>query len=158
MLITLVNKNIIIGHSHSSFLFQLLREKNGLTYTQGCSDCYFIKHGFIFIRFKSDLKNVKKIIELIWNSLKKFKIKEKQLKTAKEVFINNFNMERENLLNWTDRIEEHWTLDKKIPRIENIKKISLKDIQDLFEKVFIKENLHIYSIGNYKKIPSIRII
>ena len=97
---------IILGHSHSSFLFQLLREKHGLTYTQSCSDCYFINHGFIYIQFKSDLKNVKKIIELIWNSLKKFKIKENQLKTAKEVFINNFNREKENLLDWIDRIEE----------------------------------------------------
>lgn len=149
---------IIIGHSHSSFLFQLLREKNGLTYTQGCSDCYFMNHGFIFIRFKSDLKNVKKIIELIWNSLKKFKIKETELKTAKEIYINNFNREKENLFYWIDKVEEHWIFDKKIPRIENIKNIGTKDLQNLFEKVFIKENLNIYSIGNYKKIPSITII
>lgn len=149
---------IIIGHSHSSFLFQLLREKHGLTYTQGCSECYFMNHGFIYIRFKSDLKNVKKIIELIWNSLKKFKIKEKELHTAKEVYTNNCHMEKENLLNWIDRIEEYWIFNKKIPRIDNIKKITVMDLQNLFNKVFIKENLHIFSIGDYKEIPSVKII
>jgi len=149
---------LIIGHSHSSFLFQLLREKHGLTYTQGCSECYFKNHGFIYIRFKSDLKNVKKIIELIWNSLKKFKIKEKELHTAKEVYINNYNMEKENLLNWIHRMEEDWILNKKISRIENIKKINVKELQNIFHRVFIKENIDIYSIGDYQEIPSIRII
>ena len=117
-----------------------------------------MNHGFIYIRFKSDLKNVKKIIELIWNSLKKFKIKEKELHTAKEVYTNNCHMEKENLLNWIDRIEEYWILNKKIPRIENIKKITVMDLQNLFNKVFIKENLHIFSIGDYKEIPSVKII
>ena len=110
---------LIIGHSHSSFLFQLLREKHGLTYSQNCNSRYFQKHGFIYIRFESKIENTKKIIELIWNSLKKFKIKEKELKTAKEVYINNFNME--NLLNWIHRMEEHWILNKKIPTLSNIK-------------------------------------
>ena len=56
---------LIIGHSHSSFLFQLLRENNGLTYTQGYSEYYFMNHGFIYIRFESKIENTKKIIELI---------------------------------------------------------------------------------------------
>ena len=64
----------------------------------------------------------------------------------------------ENLLNWIDRMEEHWILNKKIPRIENIKKINVKELQNIFKKVFIKENLDIYSIGDYQEIPSIRII
>lgn len=148
---------IILGYSHSSFLFQLLREKHGLTYTQSCSDCYFINHGFIYIQFKSDIKNVKKIIELIWNSLKKFKIKEKELQTAKEVYKNKYYRNKENLLDWIDIIEEHWTFNKKIPTLSSIDKITLYNIQTLFKNVFQKNNLYIYSIGNYKKIPTIKI-
>lgn len=150
--------SIIIGKSHSSFLYQLLREKHGLTYTQNCLDCYFMNHGFIYIKFKSDLKNTKKIIELIWNSLKRFKIKEQALKTAKEIYKNQYYGNKENLLTWTDIIEEHWTFDKKIPTLQDMEHITLKEVQNLFYKVFIKENLYIYSIGDYKEIPSIKII
>ena len=160
------NKNIdtmnlllkILGYSHSSFLFELLREKNGLTYSQSCHSYYFQNHGFIYIRFESDIKNTKKIIELIWNSLKKLRIKKDELKTAKEIYRNNYNMEKENFLDWVNEIEENWILEKEIPTLKNIDKISLEDIQNLFKKVFIKENLNIYSIGDYKKIPSIKII
>ena len=102
---------IILGYSHFSFLFKLLREDNGLTYSQSCHSHYFQKHGFIYIRFESDIKNTKKIIELIWNSLKKMKIKEKDVNTAKNIY-KMYHMEKEDLFEWVDKIEEHWTFEK----------------------------------------------
>lgn len=148
---------IIIGDSFSSFLFQLLREKHGLTYTQGSSNCYFMNHGFIYLYFHSDINNTKKIIELIWNSLQKMNIKEKDLVIAKEIYKNTYYRKKENLLDWTDTMEEHWTFQKKIPTLSSIDKITLHDIQTLFKNVFRKDNLYMYSIGNYKKIPILNI-
>ena len=55
-----------------------------------------------------------------------------------------YYMEKEDLFEWVDMIEEHWTFEKKIPTLEYINKITPQDIQSLFKNVFRKENLSIY--------------
>lgn len=157
------NKNIetmflllnIIGDSQTSLLFLLLREKFGLTYNQGCDFSIFKNHGYVQIFFESDVKNTKKIIELIWKKISNYKIKEKELEIAKEIYKSEFLIKKENLLDWVEIVEENWIIEKKIPSLQNIEKIRLSDVQNLLENVFSKKNMYIYSIGNFKKIPTI---
>ena len=130
--------NIILGGGDDSKLFRNVREKNSL--------CYYINSvpqkldNILVIRAGIDKKNIKKTVTLIekeMNNIKKGKVNESDLKTAKEFFATAID----SLLESQAGIMDHYYMmsllktDDIETRLKKMNEVSLADVIKVSKKV-----------------------
>lgn len=130
--------NIILGGGDDSKLFRNVREKNSL--------CYYINSvpqkldNTLIIRAGIDKKNIKKTVTLVekeLNNIKKGKVSEADLKTAKEYFATAID----SLLESQTGIMDHYYMmsllktDDIETRLKKMNEVSLADVIKVSKKV-----------------------
>ncbi len=130
--------NIILGGGDDSKLFRNVREKNSL--------CYYINSvpqkldNILIIRAGIDKKNIKKTVSLVekeMNNIKKGKISESELNTAKEFFATAID----SLLESQTGIMDHYYMmsllktDDIETRLKKMKEVSLSEVIKVSKKV-----------------------
>ncbi len=143
--------NIILGGGDDSKLFRNVREKNSL--------CYYINSvpqkldNILIIRAGIDKKNIKKTVTLVekeLNNIKKGKVSEADLKTAKEYFATAID----SLLESQTGIMDHYYMmsllktDDIETRLKKMNEVTLADIIKVSKKVKIDTVYCLEGINN----------
>ena len=161
----------IIGGNTSGRLYNLLREKNGLTYSSG-TDTFFYEHlgdltFFIqtdpnkFIH-NGDKKGVLPLVIQLINDLIKDGITSEELKTIKSNFKGRFSLNLQYNDNFAFRngLDELMGLEKIIPVKDSYEKfyanITVKEVNNMIKKYFKKENITVCILAN--KVPSLETV
>lgn len=145
---------ILGGPTLDSRLLKSIRCKRGLAYTLG-GFCNFYENRGTLGFTASCNNNVIEIINLIIDEIKEVKISgftEKELIIAKNsletfnIIDSNNIISRMKLLGKTSSYRQSFNLDKEI---ENLRKITLEDVNLTAQKIFTDENLGYAIIGNF---------
>ena len=151
--------NTIFGGGMSSILFQKIREENGLTYTIYSYTSAYVDSGLFAIYGGMNPNQTEKVIQLIFDEiklLKENKFPQKMIDITKEQIISNFIIGRESTLNLMTSSGASVLLRGFVQDteeiLEQIEKITVEDIQNVIEKIFVKENMSVSIVGNIKNI------
>lgn len=136
----LVLANIIFGGTSDSKLFKVVREKNSLCYAIYSSlskldNLITIKAGIDKENFDRTISVVNEVLDMV----KKGKFTEKDIKMAKEMYstsISNIEESPHRIIN-EYFIEQIVKLDNYKDRLENIKKVTKKEIVKVMKKINI---------------------
>lgn len=151
--------SIILGGSMSSRLFIKLRERNGLAYFVKTMTEFHSDSGYLTTQAGVPIEKAKEAVKIIldeYSLISNELISEKELKRAKDLYKGRMilNMETsDEIANWYGR-QAIMNKNKVIsPKnfLEEINKISLKDIKSVASKVFKNENLNLALIGKVKE-------
>lgn len=154
--------NIIYGDGWMSRLMREVREERGWAYAIGSGVDQFTDAGSVMVGAglpKGKLNEAVQLITEISLGLaggSVWAVKEEELKIAKDCFRGRlalaFDKPEEVLgsaLEDTMFREKIYSPEEIIERVEGVK---MKDLQDLAEEIFKKENLSIAVVGDYKKL------
>lgn len=151
--------NTIFGGGMSSILFQKIREENGLTYTIYSYTSAYVDSGLFAIYGGMNPNQTEKVIQLIFDEiklLKQNKFPQKLIDITKEQIISNFIIGRESTVNLMTSSGASVLLRGFVQDTEEIlqqiEKITVEDIQNVIEKIFVKENMSVSIVGNIKNI------
>lgn len=151
--------NTIFGGGMSSILFQKIREENGLTYTIYSYTSAYVDSGLFAIYGGMNPNQTEKVIQLIFDEiklLKENKFPQKLIDITKEQIISNFIIGRESTVNLMTSSGASVLLRGFVQDTEEIlqqiEKITVEDIQNVIEKIFVKENMSVSIVGNIKNI------
>lgn len=151
--------NTIFGGGMSSILFQKIREENGLTYTIYSYTSAYVDSGLFAIYGGMNPNQTEKVIQLIFDEiklLKENKFPQKLIDITKEQIISNFIIGRESTVNLMTSSGASVLLRGFVQDteeiLEQIEKITVEDIQNVIEKIFVKENMSVSIVGNIKNI------
>ncbi len=142
--------NAILGETPSSKLFQNFREKESLAYT--VRSRYYRYKGIVIIYAGIDMKNYERAKKVILNQIEDIqegKVTQEEFYAAKESLISDLlewydlKLARAKLLlcNMLMYQDDEYTLEK---MIEEIKKVTLQDVQKVAKKVKLQT---IYLLG-----------
>ena len=151
--------NTIFGGGMSSLLFQKIREENGLTYTIYSYTSAYVDSGLFAIYGGMNPNQTEKVIQLIFEeikALKQNKFPQKLIDVTKEQIISNFIIGRESTVNLMTSSGASVLLRGFVQDTEEIlqqiEKITAEDIQNIIEKIFVKQNMSVSVVGNIKNI------
>lgn len=151
--------NTIFGGGMSSRLFQKVREENGLTYTIYSYTSAYVDAGLFTIYAAMNPNQTEKVIELVLDEIRDIKanpFSQKLIDITKEQIISNFIIGRESTVNLMTSSGASVLLRGVVQDTEEIlqqiEKITVQEIQDVVEKIFVKENMSISAVGNIKNI------
>ena len=151
--------NTIFGGGMSSLLFQKIREENGLTYTIYSYTSAYVDSGLFAIYGGMNPNQTEKVIQLIFEeikALKQNKFPQKLIDVTKEQIISNFIIGRESTVNLMTSSGASVLLRGFVQDTEEIlqqiEKITVEDIQNIIEKIFVKQNMSVSVVGNIKNI------
>jgi len=157
--------NTIFGGGMSSELFQKVREENGLTYSIYSYLSQYTGAGTFAIyagMSPSQTNTVLKLIFEIIDNIRKKGISPDVLAKTKEQIISNFIISNESTVNRMTNNGGSVLLRGKIKTqeetIENIEKVSMKDIENVIEELFDFEKLSIAAVGKVEGIDFKKII
>ena len=143
----------------SSLLFQKIREENGLTYTIYSYTSAYVDSGLFAIYGGMNPNQTEKVIQLIFEeikALKQNKFPQKLIDVTKEQIISNFIIGRESTVNLMTSSGASVLLRGFVQDTEEIlqqiEKITAEDIQNIIEKIFVKQNMSVSVVGNIKNI------
>jgi len=144
----------ILGGNMSSRLFNKIREEMGLAYDiRSYTRSYVDTGAFIIsagVNPSNSLKTTKAVIEELIK-VRNEGVKEEEIERAKKYIISHTLMELEGNLEYMMFLGEQRLLRKKVTPvkeiIENIKRVSEKDIKMVAEKLFTQNNFHLAMIG-----------
>ncbi len=147
----------IIGGGSSSRLRLLIREKKGLAYSIGSYCSYFSDTGIFTIYAGINTKKISEAITAILKELNKLKdktVSSLELKKTKEFMKGNILLgkeDTENMSEWQGKQELLYpkTLTPE-ELIEEIDKVSQKDIKRIANNLFINEKLNLAIVGPFK--------
>ena len=135
--------NSIFGGGMSSYLFQKIREQNGLAYSIYSHNYSFINNGIFNIYAGLNPTQLNKVIEMIIDEIKLLKlnkISEEQIKSTKEQIKSNYIMSLESTYNRMASIGKSQLLLNQIKTsneiIDEIDKIKTQDIDNLIDELF----------------------
>ncbi|MDD5253912.1 MAG: pitrilysin family protein [Candidatus Nanoarchaeia archaeon] len=142
--------NAILCRGQSSKLFEEIRTKRGLAYVLGSYLEAGTDYGFLGIYVASNLKNLDKIKEIIFNEIEKLKnISDEDLKKAKDYQEGTYLLEMEEKEK-RGTIIASWSLSDSLEELRKyisyIKKVNSKDIRRVLSKYMNKENSAIITI------------
>lgn len=148
----------ILGGGMSSRLFQKLREEMGVGYYVRAYNDTYTDHGFFQISAGVDNKRVDEVINAVLEEcrkLKTYEVEEEELEKTKECLIGNMKLSLES----TDDIANFYggqeLLKKKIvfaeDKAKELRKVTVKDIKDMANKIFTDKNLNLALIGPFKE-------
>lgn len=153
----------ILGGNMSSRLFNLLREKHGLTYYVEAASDQSTDTGYFFARAGIEHANLKKVVELIINEMKKLKEKKvssKELKNAKEYLKGMMTMSLEDSSSVASFLGDQELFREKIKQPEElfaeIDKVTINDILKVSKKYLIGRNLNLAVVGPHKNENEIK--
>jgi predicted Zn-dependent peptidase len=161
----------IIGGTFSSYLFSILREKNGLTYSSECNVTFYKYSGYLSIDVVLDPKNIIKngnklgviplIIQLL-NHLYKKGLSNDDFELIKGYIKGDFIIQSEDSLNQCEYngknlllYKENFTPYDKIFE-KHFLHIQKKHIESVIKKYFKKKNMCVCLLGS--SLPSLNII
>ena len=135
----------LLGYGSSSKLSTEIREKRGLCYEIGTNYESEVDFGYFAINLSTDRKNLELVKKIILEEINKLKkINEEELNKVKESIEGQFLLENENTLKLVDSIcfwerIKDYGLHKEY--INNIKRVTKKDISKLIDKYFRYNNI-----------------
>lgn len=151
--------NTIFGGGMSSRLFQKVREENGLTYTIYSYTSAYVDSGLFGIYAGMNPNQTEKVIELVFKEIRNLKtnpFSQKLIDVTKEQMISNFIIGRESTANLMTSSGASVLLRGFVQDTEEIlkqiEKITIQDIQQVIEKIFIQQNMSVSVVGNIKNI------
>ena len=146
--------NVILGGSMSSRLFQEIREKRGLAYAIFSYNASFQDTGILTIYAGTARDNLKKVIELIMNELRKLKknpLKKIELEKAKDQLKGNILLMWENTDVRMSRLATgEIYFEKYIPLghvLTAIERVTVDDVQSLSQELFQKKYFALVALG-----------
>jgi len=133
----------LLGDGSSSRLFQAVREKRGITYQiHSFLNSYFDVSSF-GVYFSTNENQVKKVVDIVYNEMKKLKQKKisaKELNRVKEYLKGSMLLSLESTTNRMIRIANSMMYYNRFIPVEEILKkinaITINDIQELSNEVF----------------------
>jgi predicted Zn-dependent peptidase len=145
---------IILGGNMSSRLFIKVRERNGLAYSIHTSADTSTDAGYLVTQAGIDHKNLEKSIKLIlqeYKNLKEKNVTEKELKKAKDYLKGVTSLSLDSSDNLASFYASQELLENKIltaeEKFKKIDEVSVDDIKNVAEDVFIHEKLNLAIIG-----------
>lgn len=148
----------ILGENMSSRLFQVIREKHGLSYDISSGVSYFKDTGGFVISSGLKPNNLEKFIELVLKELKKIKensIRPSELKRTKEFYEGQLALGFEKTMTRMLWMGENLLSTGKVPSVKevlsDIDKVKADDIHRLANKIFNTNNLSVAVIGPVKE-------
>ncbi|MBE9537299.1 MAG: insulinase family protein [Proteobacteria bacterium] len=150
--------NTMLGSGMSSRLFQEIREKRGLAYSIYSFLSSYNSAGLLGIYAGASASAVNEILDLTIRELMAFKnvaVDDDELQSAKEQLKGNMVLGLENSESIMQRLahnEIYFGRDVPVEEsIDNIDRVSPKDIQELSCKLFSSDSLSLAVLGNMKK-------
>ncbi len=149
--------SVILGGNMSSRLFVKLRDELGLAYYIKSETEGFLDTGVFSISAGVDNKRAELAISTILKELKEIKrtIKKEELKRAKEYLIGRLKLFLENTSSVASFLAEQELLEKRIKTfqeiVDQIKKVQIKDLLKVANKIFSLKNLNLAIIGPFKE-------
>lgn len=157
--------NTIFGGGMSSYLFQKIREEHGLTYTVYSYTSAYVDSGLFCIYAGMNPNQTEKVVSLVCEEirdLKKNKISQSLIDVTKEQMISNFIIGKESTVNLMTASGASVLLRGFVQETEEIlhqiQKITAEDIQQVIEKILIREDMSISVVGNLKNISFQKIL
>lgn len=156
--------SVILGGNMSSRLFIKVRERNGLAYSIHTSTDSATDTGYLVTQAGIDHKNLEKSIELIlqeYKDLKDKKITEKELQKAKDYLkgITSLSLDSSDSQASFYGLQE--LLEKNIltpeEKFKKIDEVSVNDIKNIAEDIFLSEKLNLAIIGPVDGKDSVRL-
>jgi len=146
--------NGLLGGSMSSRLFEEVREKRGLAYAIYSYHSSYEDCGLFTVYVGTSPENCSQTVELIlkeFAKLKKNRVKEKELRKAKECFKGGLILSLEDTGNRMSRLAKQEIYFNRFIPIEEILKevdqVTPSEIQRLAERIFQPKKLTLTSIG-----------
>lgn len=148
----------ILGENMSSRLFQVIRERHGLSYDINSGVSYFRDTGGFVISSGVKLGKLEKFLELVFQELGKIKknsITDSELKRAKEFYEGQLALEFEKTMTKMLWMGESLLSTGKVPTVKevlrNVEKVKAGDIQRLSNRIFNSNILNVAIIGPVKE-------
>lgn len=145
--------NNLLGGSVSSRLFQSIREDRGLAYSIYSYPTSYSNAGLFTIYTATRPTNAAVVMELIWSTIEQTKntITQNELTKTKEQLKGSLLLGLESSSSRMNRLgklevtlNKYVTLDEVVAKIE---RVTLNDVQELANRLFIKENFGIVALG-----------
>jgi len=156
--------SIILGGSMSSRLFIKVRERNGLAYSIHTSTEHTTDTGYLVTQAGIDHKNLEKTIKLIlqeYKDLKNRKITEKELQKAKDYLKGTTSLSLDSSDSQASFYAVQELLEKNVLNPEEkfkiIDAVSINDIKNVAEDIFLPEKLNLAVIGPFEEKNSCKI-
>lgn len=146
--------NVILGGNMSSRLFNRIREKLGLAYEIRSFTRHYNDTGIFAISAGVSPENTEKAIDAIISELTEIKekgVKEEEIERGKKFLISQFLMGLEDNLEYMMWLGEQRLLKDKLSSVnevvEKINRVQKKDIENVADEIFKKENFYLALIG-----------
>jgi predicted Zn-dependent peptidase len=147
----------ILGKGMSSRLWQKLREEMGVGYYVQASSDTLTDHGLFTISAGVDIKRIEEVISTLITECKKIitdPISDEELKKVKNYMCGSFMLGLET----SDARAEYVAgssivkgqIESPQEEIDKIQKVTVKEIKDIAQKIFVDEGLNLAIIGPYK--------
>ncbi len=153
----------VLGGNMSSRLFDLLREKHGLTYYVDAASDQMTDTGYFFARAGVEHDNLEKVIGLVleeMKSLKNKKVLKKELKNAKEYLKGTMTMSLESSSAVASFLGNQELFRGKLRQpkelFTEIDKVTADDIMKIAKKYMINQNLNLAIVGPHKNEKEIK--
>ena len=155
----------ILGGNMSSRLFNLLREKYGLTYYVDADSEQMTDTGYFYARAGVKHSNLGKVIKLIISEMRNMKTKKvtpKELKNAKEYLKGTMSMSLENSSSVASFLGNQELFKEEIKSPEDffleIDKVTSEDIFKIAQKYFVNKNLNLAVVGPHKENDVVKFL
>lgn len=155
--------NIIFGGGGLSRLFKEVREKRGWAYSIGSGTESFSDSGAVVVGGGLPKDKLKDALELIVDIMMglggngKWGITQKDLAIAKECYKGRISLAYDNPAKVMEFALNEMMFEKRIYTPEEIKtsadKVTLEQIREYCEIVFVPEKLSVAVVGDYEKLP-----
>ena len=147
----------ILGEGMSSRLFLQVRERRGLAYHVSAASGHYKDTGSFTVFAGLKLEKVTEGLEVIKDELAKIVLEtvlEDELKKAKEMIRGRLALRSESTNFLAEYFGVEYILDRKIETfeeyLENIDKVTVKDVQDVAAELFQKNRFNLQVIGPFK--------
>lgn len=148
----------VLGGNMSSRLFVEIREKRGLAYHISAANTPYHDTGNFTIHAGLQVEKTKSALIEILKQLKDVKntsVSAKELKRAKDFIRGKIALAFENRHRNLDWFMDHFAFTGKVKSIESfldeMEKVSVKDIQKLSKEIFQEKNMSLAIIGPFKE-------
>jgi len=150
--------NKILGGSMSSRLFIQIRERRGLAYTIYSGSENFEDIGYVYVGAGLEAKNINKAIEVIKKEIEKLidhGVTKQELQDAKTHIRGRLTLSMEDSSAQANWYAHQALFAKKIKtqeeKLQEIEKVTAKQIQDLAKRVFKMKKMRVAIIGDVDK-------
>jgi len=155
---------VILGGNMSSRLFTKVRERNGLAYSIHTSSDNATDSGYLVTQAGIDHKNLEKSIRLIleeYKDLRENKINEKELQKAKDYLKGRTSLALDSSDAQASFYAQQELLEGTIlspeEKFRKIDKVSIDDIKNVAEDIFVPKKLNLAIIGPIEEKDSNKI-